>query len=425
MMVRLRSLLYVLATVMLLASCTVYRGIKFGNASVDDYTVFEQDVVKRGDAVFEFAEQPEGERVLDTMKLDFYSVRQDSIYRMTINESLERINKPAAVIVIANDTIVYEKYYGGWDRTSQSNIFSVTKTVTAMLCGIALKEGCIKRLADPVTDYIPELKTKDPLFDSLKIEHLLDMTAGLKFDENYSWNPFSKMARLYMGNNAMRVVKGMKFSHTPGERYHYDSMTTAILGIVIERATGMPYAQYLSEKVWQRLGMERDASVSLDSKRHRVAKSYGGLSTNVRDLAKIGRLFMDGGSWNGRQIVDSAFVARSLSTHKSGKTNKNTYSYSWYWGVEDTKSFTSVDSLKAYYADSLNLPKDVEYCGWRRYGAANKVRAILHRGGYWGFGLYGQVLYVNLRKNVVAVFLGADRFEDFFSVFDKIVDVVL
>lgn len=60
-----------------------------------------------------------------------------------------------------------------------------------------------------------------------------------------------------MGNDAMKVVKNMKFSHKPGEYYHYDSMTAQILGIIIERATGMPYAQYLSEKVWQPLGMEK------------------------------------------------------------------------------------------------------------------------------------------------------------------------
>ncbi|MBO8445037.1 MAG: serine hydrolase [Bacteroidetes bacterium] len=85
------------------------------------------------------------------------------------------------------------------------------------------------------SSYIPELKKKDPLFDSLRIEHLLDMTAGLKFNENYGWNPFSKMARLYMGNDAMKVVEGMRFSDKPGERYHYDSMTSQLLGIVIER----------------------------------------------------------------------------------------------------------------------------------------------------------------------------------------------
>lgn len=127
-----------------LASCTVYKGIKYGNAAVDDYTTFRQDTVNKGSWIFTFA----------------------------------------------------------------------------------------------------ELKKKDPLFDSLRIEHLLDMTAGLKFKEKYSWNPFSRMARLYLGNDAMKVVKGMKFLHKPGEHCHYDSMTTQILGIVIEGATGKPYAQY-------------------------------------------------------------------------------------------------------------------------------------------------------------------------------------
>ena len=89
-----------------------------------------------------------------------------------------------------------------------------------------------------------------------------------------------------MGNDAMKVVKNVKFSHKPGEYYHYDSMTTQILGIIIERATGMPYAQYLSEKVWQPLGMEKNALIGLDSRKHRVAKSYAGLTSNVRDLAK-------------------------------------------------------------------------------------------------------------------------------------------
>ncbi len=407
----------------ILASCTVYKGLKYGNAAVDDYTIFEQEVIKRGAQTFHFAECPKAERVLDTMKVNFYSAPQDSIYRMSISEAMEKINKPAAALIIKNDTIVYEHYHGGWDKNTQSCIFSVTKTITSMLCGIALKEGYIKSINDPVTDYIPELKKKDPLFDSLRIEHLLDMTAGLKFNENYSWNPFSKMARLYMGNNAMKVVKGMTFSHKPGEHYHYDSMTSQILGIVIERATGRSYAKYLSEKVWQPLGMEQDASMGLDSKKHRVSKSYGGFSTNVRDLAKVGRLYLNVGNWNGTQIMDTAFVARSLSTHMSGKKNKNTYSYSWYWGVTPDKWFSSPDSLKAYYKNPHNLPEGTKYCGWRSQGKG-KAKAILHQGGYWGFGLYGQVLYINPRRNIIGVFLGADRFEDFQYVVEKVMNVL-
>ena len=392
----------ILACIMSLHSCIIYKGLKYGNAAVDDYTVFEQDTVHRGPRTFTFSELPETERVLDTMKLNFYLARLDSVCKMSIPESMESCGKPAAALIIRNDTIVFEHYYGGWNKDSQSCIFSVTKTITSMLCGIALKEGYIKSLSDPVTDYIPELQKKDPLFDSLRIEHLLDMTAGLKFKENYSWNPFSKMAHLYMGNDAMKVVKSMKFSHKPGEYYHYDSMTSQILGIIIERATGMPYAQYLSEKVWQPLGMEKNALIGLDSRKHRVAKSYAGLTSNVRDLAKIGRLYLNAGNWNGTQIIDSAFVARSL----------------WYWGIMGEKSFSDTDSLKAYYQDPHNLPENVTYRGWQRQ-EDDRARAILHQGGHWAFGLYGQVLYVNPRKNIIGVFLGADRTEDFQNVFEK------
>lgn len=406
-----------------LASCTVYKGIKYGNAAVDDYTIFEQDTVNKDTGHFTFAELDKGERILDTMKLRFYFVRQDSIYMMSIPESMERVNKPAAALIVKNDTIIFEHYYGGWDRNTQSCIFSITKTITSMLCGIALKEGYIKSLNDPVTEYIPELKKKDPLFDSLKIEHLLDMTAGLKFKENYSWNPFSKMARLYLGRNAMNVVKGMKFLNKPGEYYHYDSMTTQILGIVIERATGMPYAQYLSEKVWQPLGMEKDALIGLDSRKYGVAKSYAGLTSNVRDLAKVGRLYLNGGNWNGVQIIDSAFVARSLSPHVSGEKRRSTYSYSWYWGIMGEKSFSDTDSLEAYYQDPHNLPENVTYCGWQRL-EDDRARAILHQGGYWAFGLYGQILYINPRKNIIGVYLGADRFEDFQNIFEKAMEVL-
>lgn len=143
-----------------LASCIVYKGIKYGNAAVDDYKIFKQDTVNNGSIVFNFVELDKCKRVLDTMKLGFYSARQDSIYMMSIPESMKRINKPAAALIIKNDTIVFEYYCGGWSKDTQSCIFSVTKTITSMLCGIALKEGYIKSLSEPVTDYIPELKKK-------------------------------------------------------------------------------------------------------------------------------------------------------------------------------------------------------------------------------------------------------------------------
>lgn len=298
----------------------------------------------------------------------------------------------------------------------------VTKIVTSLLCGIALKDGYIKSLSDPVTDYIPELKDADPMFSQLKINHLLDMTAGLQFNEDYSWNPFSKMAKLYMGNNTLKILKSLRFTNTPGENFSYDSATTAILGIVIERATGKPYAQYLSKKVWQPLGKECDALIGLDSKKSHTAKSFAGLTTNVRDLAKIGKLFLNKGIYDGVQIIDSAFVKRCLSTHTAGISGKaqREYSYSWYWGIADEvggkrKFFNTLEELEQYYK---NHPEKKVY--QIKKNLNNGYFVVLHNGGFWGFGLYGQVLYVNPSKNMIAVYLGADRLKDFDILFEQL-----
>lgn len=417
-----KQYILIIAGILCLQSCVVTRGIKYGNASVDDYTVFEQDTVARGVQAFKFHEKQQNNALIDTLRFDIHLSKADTLLNLTLRETMDYMDVPSAAIVIQNDTILFEHYSGGWNRDSQSCIFSVTKTITSLLCGIALKDGYIKSLSDPVTDYVPELKDADPKFAQLKIEHLLDMTAGLKFNENYSWNPFSKMAKLYMGNNTLKVLQSLKFINTPGENFSYDSATTAILGVVIERATGKPYAQYLSEKVWQPLGMERDALIGLDSKKHHTAKSFAGLTTNVRDLAKIGKLFLNNGACNGAQIVDSTFVNRCLSTHTAGISGKaqSGYSYSWYWGVADEengkrKFFNTLDELKLYYKN--HPEKNVRQI---KKNLKNGYFAVLHNGGFWGFGLYGQVLYVNPEKNMIAVFLGADRLEDFNILFDQL-----
>lgn len=421
-----KSLIYTAILLLLLPSCVVTRRIRYGNASVDDYSIFEQDIVAKGSDTFHFTEKQDAVTLADTLKYEIYLSKTDTLLNVTLKDAMDYINVPSAAIVIQNDTIIFEHYSGGWDRNSQSCIFSVTKTITSMLCGIALKEGHIKSVNDPVTEYIPELKEADPMFSQLKIEHLLDMTAGLKFNENYSWNPFSKIARLYMGNNTLKVLKSLKFSNTPGENFSYDSATTAILGLVIERTTGQSYAEYLSDKVWKPLGMEKDALIGLDSKKYHVAKSFAGLTTNVRDLARIGRLFLNNGNIDGVQILDSTYVQRCFTTHDPGIVGKakGRYSYSWYWGLLDSyyngerqyerRYFQTHEELEEYYnTKSVKTP----YMIWRTSAG---YFAVMHNGGHWAFGLYGQVLYVNPEKNMIGVFLGADRVKDFNILFDQL-----
>ncbi len=401
-----------------LNSCVALRGVRYGKPGVENFKLFPRDSVFTSRHPYQkFYNYPDLYH-LDTMHVNVYLARRDITKSMTLDESMSMIDAPQACLIVRNDTILYEHYHGGWNCKSKSNIFSLTKTITAILCGVALQEGYINSLDDVVTRYIPELRKYNPSFDSLRIQHLLDMTAGLDFKENYSWNPFSQMAKLYMGRDVMKQIKRLKFKNKPGERYSYNSMTTAILGVVIERATKKPYAQYLTETLWQPLQMEQDASVTLDSRKRGHAKSYGGLTTSARDLARIGMLILHKGNWFGRQIVDTTSVERSLSKNFAGEKQWNTYSNSWYWGVHDNKFFTSKDSLKAYYRS--HLPEGTEYIGLQSNDSGTRHWALLHNGGYWGQGLFGQVLYVNPRHNFVAVFLGGDHIDAYENIFDQI-----
>ena len=231
-------------------------------------------------------------------------------------------------------------------------------------------EGYIKSVDDVVTDYLPELKKKDPMWQKLTIRHLLNMRSGLDFDDTYSLQlkglkRLNAMAKLNYGHNLMKQIRGLKFRCEPGKEHRYESMTAEILGVVIERATGMRYVDYLSTKVWQPLQMESPAVVNIDSRKHGVAHAFGGISTSMRDLAKIGRLYMNGGVWNGKRIVGEDWIQQTTEYAE----DNDGYHFNWY-------------NLSNIGADKAQYP------------------------GYYAHGIRGQVLYVNPYKRLIMVRMG-------------------
>jgi CubicO group peptidase (beta-lactamase class C family) len=250
-----------------------------------------------------------------------------------------------------------------------ATVFSVSKSITSLLCGIAVDEGYIKSIDDPVTDYLPELKKKDKMWQKLTIRHLLDMRSGLAFDDTYSLRlkdlkRLNAMAKLNYGKNIMKQIKGLKFECEPGIKHKYESMTTEILGVVIQRATGQNYIDYLSEKVWKPLQMESPAVVNIDSRKHRTAHAFGGISTSMKDLAKIGRLYMNKGVWNGKRIVSEEWIRQSTDYN----TDNEGYHFNWY----NTSWMTEKPEYPGFYA----------------------------------LGIRAQVLYVNPYKHLIMVRFG-------------------
>lgn len=408
------SPIFVLSAMLpVLCSCTCFRALKWGMADALDAGRFVQDTVSRGGAAFRFVEQPANKRVLDTLHIVYRHGRA-----FTLGEWMRQTRGGSALLVLHGDTVVYEDYVEPYARDVRSCVFSVSKSLTALLCDVAVREGKIRSVDDAVTDYVPELKDCDPMFGRLTIRHLLDMRAGFDFDENYSFNPFSKMARLYYRTNSMKSILGAGFRHAPGERYGYNSLTTALLGVVIERAVGMPFARYMSEKVWRPLGMEYDATVALDGRRHRVAKAYGGISACARDLAKVARLYVSRGNWHGRQIVDTAWV--DVTAH--GKPYNEGYSHGFYtmqWMLRgDGGGVAFADSLSvARRFDATGVPADsrkyIEY-------ADGTWSGLMPSPHYYMLGLYGQVVFICPENGYVLVRLGENKGDEYQLVFDSL-----
>lgn len=409
-------------SIILFDACTVVcRAVRYWLPEIDEYHAFPQEKIHVGEAPFHFPVAIDS----SLSKTNIRAIRNGDTLRLSVDEYLAK-SATTAYLIIRNDTVVFEKYYRGYDRTKISAFFSVTKSVTSLLVGIAVDEGYIRSVHDPVTDYIPEFKEGDPRFRKLTIEHLLNMQAGLRFSESYT-NPFKDMARLFYGRNQFKQLKRLKFERDPGEQYDYNSATTAILGTVLERAVNRPYVEYLEEKVWIPLGMEHNASMGLDDKRHRAAKSYYGLSATALDLAKIGRLYMNGGKWNGQQIVSGEWVAKSITpniaeNHISGRKYKD-YQYHWY---SEEREWYERDSAGAcLFTDSVSALNFAQEKALTHYDV-RRFKNQDDTGSHWAvidfssefsaFGIMSQQLHVNPEKKIITVRLGEQWDHDYNAV---------
>lgn len=222
---------------------------------------------------------------------------------------LKEIEKydPVAFLVVKDSELVYEKYWKGYNENSLTNSFSVAKTFVALLVGIAIDEGKIKSIHDPVSDYLPEYKNHP----ELTIKHLLNMSSGINFDEDYK-SPFGHMAKAYYGTDLYELNKDYEVIETPGKTWRYLGGNTLILSFVLEKATRQTIAEYMSEKVWQPLGAKNAALWNLDSENGRE-KAYCCFYANARDFARIGQLIINKGKWNGQTIISEDYLKQAMN----------------------------------------------------------------------------------------------------------------
>ena len=242
-------------------------------------------------------------------------------------EKLIEVNKDwgtVAFVIIKNDSIWFENYYDEYNEDSKSNSFSMAKSYVSGLMGKAIEEGYIKSLDQPVSDFLPTFS--DGLAAKMTVGYLSSMSSGTNWDEAY-YSPLSITTRAYFDDDLEKVMLALKVVDEPGRAFKYASGDTQMLAMVIEKSTGKKMYNYLEESFWKPLGCENETLWQVDSKEHDLVKAYCCIASNAKDFARFGKLYKDHGKWKGKQILDSAFVAKSITPRFPESPE---YGYGWW-----------------------------------------------------------------------------------------------
>jgi CubicO group peptidase (beta-lactamase class C family) len=360
---------YLLLLIALTASsCHVARFVIYNKAGMSDYKKFPSMEIKTTKPVFKFAELLPPKNISlpqNITKLEF----------IDFNDFLLK-TKTLSFLVIKNDSIYFERYYSDNTEESIFTSFSASKSFVSALIGIAIAEGYIKDVNEPVTNYLTYFK--DSRFKEITIEHLLNMKSGIDFKEQYL-NPFGDVAKYYYGTHLQKYLRQLKIKEKPGVRYEYLSVNSLLLSEILEKATGVKISDYLQEKIWKPIGMEWDASWSIDSKKGQTIKSFCCINAHTRDYAKFGRLYLNKGKWNNKQIIPEEWIKKSTEFCKDS-TSQFYYNYQW---------------------------------------------RVCNKGDFFAKGVMGQFIYVYPAKNVIIVRNGSEYgIENWLDVFRQIADSI-
>ena len=274
--------------------------------------------------------------------------------------------KTTAMLVIKDDVIKYEKYFMGGDENTLFSSNSMGKSFVSALMGIAVDEGHVGSVEDPLGKYIPEFA--GTALETIPIRACLQMASGIDFNEDTDMNGFSM--KTLMGTPAMKVIAKYGVQDAPYTYRRYQSINTEILGKVITNATGRSLAEYMEEKLWKRMAPAHDAYWTLSNG---TELAMGGLSVSLRDYARFARLYLNEGSYNGEQILSRAWVRDSLNV-----------------SAEYSKPGANHDAYNAI---------GYGYQWWVPEGNVGEFMAI---------GVYGQWIYVNPTSRVIIVKTSAD-----------------
>jgi CubicO group peptidase (beta-lactamase class C family) len=274
--------------------------------------------------------------------LDFSYQFEGNTY--TPEEFLDR-TYTNAMLVMKGGKVVYENYLNHSNPQTHFMGWSMTKSITAILVGVAYEEGLIKSLDEDITDYLPELKKG--AYKGVSIRQVLQMRSGVDYVESYEFAKPGIAASNHITSlvkNVTRFVdaaKTIKRSHKPGEFFAYKTIDTAVLGLLIERVADMSLAAYTAAKLWEPLGAEADGFYIMDGQPG-IGREFSGAGFNavLRDYARIGAMMLNEGRSNGKQIVSADWI-KAASKPAGDEKAPMDYGYQW-WTLSNTPAYSAI-----------------------------------------------------------------------------------
>ncbi|MEM8615587.1 MAG: serine hydrolase [Pseudomonadota bacterium] len=271
----------------------------------------------------------------------------------------------SGLVILHRGEIVFEQYARGADAGTLLTTWSVVKSITSTLVGVAIQDGFIGSVDEPLIQYLPELR--GTAYDGVTIKQALQMSSGIRYDPNLYDGDMSDTVQVLTNS----VVTGkhptfdlaIKFprENAPGTKFNYNTAESQVLIELVRRATGMDAAQYLEQKIWQPVGMVQDAAWILDNS-GRDGAEIGGAMFNaaLRDWARFGLFISRDGTWDGQQILPSDWVARATVSDeahlKPGQVHPNPVrGYAWHWWTYADGTFVASGANgQSIYVDRAN-----------------------------------------------------------------------
>lgn len=378
---------FIIISSILLSPTFVFRILTRWDASVEDYRFFPAAAISASAQphVYEYNLGP----ALEHLPITYRTAGGQEVTTSLAN--FVASTGSSSFIIVHNDIVIYEQYANGSDRYATNTSFSAAKSLVSLLIGRAIDDGYIESHLQSIADFIHEFR--DTGMEQITIRDLLLMRSGIYYEETgFFW--FRHDAYTYWMPDLRELALGhRRLTDRHDGRFHYNNYNPLLLGIILERSTGRSVSEYFEQTFWQPIGANYDASWSLDSNRTQFEKMESGFNFRSIDFIRIGSMLLNGGYWNGQQIISPEWI--QLSTVVDFPINPDEY------------MSTFLEDLNTGYG----------YMWYSRPSASGGL-------DFFALGRFGQILYISPANHIVILRTG-NTFGGVFDLSEVLADIAV